>query len=306
MHRRHWLKSSAATALATLSPPLRTLLAENPKPLNILYAVKYQMIRDGQTPLEKFHILEKAGLDGTEVTTSHKLDHNAVRDASRETKLPVHGIINSSNPEIIPALELAKFYDATSVLVVAGDDDDSLSYDQKFAHWQKLIHKALPLAEKTDIKIAIENVRNTFLKEAEEMARFIDSFQSPAVRSYFDTGNTITWTEQSAAHWAKVLGHRIYKLDIKDRGHPQFGDPKLKRPGVTTGTDDGEVNWQSIRQTLRQLNFSGWATAEIKGGNLPHLKATAQWMRSILNPDRSGNHRANQVRIPVANSSLTE
>ncbi|MEM8955144.1 MAG: sugar phosphate isomerase/epimerase family protein [Verrucomicrobiota bacterium] len=283
MNRRLWLKTSAATALATASP-LRGQELATPRHPNIRMAVKYQMIRDGKTALEKFHILKKAGLDGTEVTTSHNLDHNTIRAASRKTNLPVHGIINSSNPEIIPALELAKFYDATSVLVVAGDDDDSLSYDEKFAHWQALIRKALPLAEKTNIKINVENVRNTFLKEAEEMARFIDSFQSPSVRSYFDTGNTITWTEQSAAHWARVLGPRIYKIDIKDRGHPQFGDPKLKRPGITTGTDNGEVNWQSIRQTLRNLDFSGWATAEVSGGDLQRLAQIARWMNTILRP----------------------
>ncbi|MBL6911072.1 MAG: TIM barrel protein [Pirellulales bacterium] len=144
------------------------------------------------------------------------------------------------------------------------------------------MRKAIPIAEKWGVSLCIENVRATFLKTGEEMARFIDSFDSPFVRSYFDIGNSITWTEQSAGHWAQVLGRRIYKLDIKDRGHPEFGDAKLKRAGITTGTDGGEVNWVEVREELNRVSFSGWATAEVTGGDRKRLAGIAGWMRDVL------------------------
>ncbi len=246
----------------------------------IKIAVKYQMIEEGASPLEKFQILKAAGLDGTELKSDQKVDPAEIVKASRETGMPVHGVIHGSDPDIAGAVELAEFYGGDSVLVLAREDP-KLSYEENFAHWQELVRKAVPVAEKAGVKLCIENVRATFLKKAEEMARFIDSFESPAVRSYFDTGNTITWTEQPAEHWARVLGARIYKLDIKDRGHAEFGDAKLKREGVT-GTDGGEVNWVGVREALGKVSFSGWATAEVSGGDRKRLAGIAGWMRGVL------------------------
>jgi len=97
------------------------------------------------------------------------------------------------------------------------------------------------------------------------MARFIDYCGSPMVGSYFDVGNAITWTKQPPEYWARVLGKRIGKLYIKDRGHAEFGDPKL-RSNTAVGTDGGEVHWANVREELTGVDFSGWATAEIKGG----------------------------------------
>ena len=147
---------------------------------------------------------------------------------------------------------------------------------------KKLMRAAIPLAEKEGVRLCVENVRATFLKTAEGMSKFIDSFGSPMVHSYFDLGNTITWTEQLAEHWAEVLGKRVYKLDIKDRGHPEFGDAKLKRAGIEGGTNGGEVNWAAVRKILAANDFSGWATAEVAGGDRKRLAGIAGWMRDVL------------------------
>ena len=114
------------------------------------------------------------------------------------------------------------------------------------------------------------------------MARFIDSFDSSAVGAYYDTGNTITWTRQSAEHWAHVLAQRIQKIDIKDRGHADFGDANL-RSATAQGTDGGEVHWTNVRHELTVNNFQGWATAEVKGGDRKRLQDIATWMNSVLN-----------------------
>jgi L-ribulose-5-phosphate 3-epimerase len=249
----------------------------------IKIAVKYHMIREeGLSVVEKFRLLKEVGLDGTELKTNEKVDPEEVVRAIEETGVPVHGVVNSSDPDISGAVELAKFYGGDSVLVLAAEDE-RMSYEENFQRWQALMHPAIPLAREHGIKLCIENVRATFLKTAEGMVRFIDSFEAPdVVRSYFDTGNTITWTEQSAEHWARVLKKRIYKLDIKDRGHVEFGDNKLAREGVTTGTNGGEVNWKGVREELDEVGFMGWATAEVVGGGRERLAGIAGWMRDVL------------------------
>jgi len=166
------------------------------------------------------------------------------------------------------------------VLVLAREDPEK-SWDENFRHWQEIVRRGIPAAEKHGVRLLIENVRATFLKTAEGMARFIDSFDTPVVGSYFDTGNTITWTEQPAEHWADVLGERIGKLDIKDRGHPEFGDEDLAVEGAV-GTDGGEVNWKGVREELAEVNFDGWATAEVAGGDRERLAGIAEWMNQVL------------------------
>lgn len=281
-NRRQFLKSSAGLAALSSVPFLPLDAKPGPLAGKIKIAVKYHMIaaRD-LSVVEKFQLLKDIGFDGVEVKTDHAADASEFLTALEATGLPVHGVIHSSKPDIASAVGFAKQLGGDSVLVLAGEDP-KISYDENFRHWQGRVREAIPIAEESGIYLCIENVRATFLKTGEEMARFIDLLDSPFVRSYFDLGNTITWTEQSAEHWAKTLGSRIYKLDIKDRGHPEFGDAKLKRKGITTGTDGGEVNWASVREELNRVSFSGWATAEVAGGDRKRLAGIAGWMRDVL------------------------
>lgn len=274
--RRNFLSTCLATGAICHSAN-----AKGPLSGRVKIAVKYHMINEPDlTVLEKFQLLKDIGFDGTELKTGEQVDSTEVEAAIEATGIPVHGIVNAGNPEILPALELAQRLKSESVLVFAAPQKN-LSYQENFKFWQDTIGEVLPYAEEHKITIGIENVRATFLKEAEEMARFIDSFETMRVRSYFDLGNTITWTEQSGHHWAKVLGSRVAKLDIKDRGHPVFGEAKLKRAGVT-GTNGGEVHWEKVRALLDEVSFTGWATAEVRGGDRARLEGIAAWMRDVL------------------------
>lgn len=276
--RRKFLLSVAPTILAAEN----LCQARGPLAGKIKIALKYHMIQEPDlNPTEKFRMLQEIGFDGVEMKTNEKVDPKDIVLARDETGFSVHGIVNASDPDISRAVELAKRYGANSVLVLA-KEDQKMTFKENSLHWQELVRKAIPLAEKHGITLAIENVRATFLKTGEGMAEFIDSFGTPIVRSYFDLGNTITWTDQSAEHWAGALGDRIFKLDIKDRGHSVFGDEKLKKPGITTGTNGGEVNWKAVRTHLNKIRFSGWATAEVKGGDRKRLKEMTGWMRDVL------------------------
>ena len=268
-------RSFVATSL--LAPTILT--AARPR-RRIRIAVKYRMVQEKLSVTDKFKLLRDLGFDGVEVYSRDRDELPAYLTASEKSGLPVHGVVNSSDPDIASAVVMAARLGADSVLVLAREESKR-SYDENFAHWQTLVQQALPMAEKHNIRLCIENVRATFLKRAEQMVAFIDSFQSPQVASYYDTGNTITWTEQDAEHWARVLGERIGKIDIKDRGHAEFGDAKLARPGAK-GTDGGEVHWVNVRKELAKIDFRGWATAEVKGGDRKRLAGIAKWMDGVL------------------------
>ncbi len=277
LSRRKLLQAGTAAALG-----LNSAQARGPLAGRVQIAVKYQMVNEPDfTPLQKFQLLRDIGYDGVEIASFEKVDSDEIVEARKRSGLPIHGVVNAGNPEVIPAIELASKYGAETVLVFA-QEDRKQSYEENFIRWQKIISEAVPAAEEKNITLCIENVRATFLKTGEEMARFIDSFETKRVRSYFDLGNTITWTEQSAEDWAAALGDRIFKLDIKDRGHPEFGDKKTARAGVTTGTNGGEVNWKAVREHLTKIQFSGWATAEVGGGDRERLTRMADWIRDVL------------------------
>ncbi len=278
MNRRNFLRSTTSAALgAALLPPIASAAQFTGK---IRKAVKFAMVNEPLGVTDKFKLLQDLGFDGVEVYTRNREDTGAYRKAINATGLPVHGVVNSSDPDIEDTVEMAHELGGDGVLVLA-KEDPKLSYDANFKHWQKLVRAALPAAEKRNVRLLIENVRATFLKTAEGMSRFIDSCETPWVGSYYDTGNTITWTKQNAEHWARVLGKRIGKIDIKDRGHAEFGDAKLAKPGAK-GTDGGEVHWVNVRKELAKIDFRGWATAEVKGGDRQRLAGIAKWMDGVL------------------------
>jgi hexulose-6-phosphate isomerase len=278
MNRRELLQLGIAACAASAGT---TAAGSGPLAGKIKKAVTFSMIRDKLSVLDKFKLLKDVGYDGVEMHAAQKVDRREVARAIEAAALPVHGVMNSSSPNIRASIDLARFYGGTSVLIVAAEDPQR-TYDENFHHWQQLIRAAVPHAEKHQIRLLVENVRLTFLKSAEGMARFVDQCDSPVVGAYFDAGNAITWTKQPAEHWARVLGKRIGKLHIKDRGHAEFGDPKLKSK-TAIGTDGGEVHWENVRNELVRVNFSGWATAEIRGGgDRKRLAGIAKWMDQVL------------------------
>ena len=93
----------------------------------------------------------------------------------------------------------------------------------------------------------MENVWNKFLLSPLEFARYIDEFESPSVRAYFDVGNVII--NGYSQDWIRTLGKRIVKLHVKD----------FKRDGYKwTNLLEGDVNWRrsakpSMKLAMRDL-----------------------------------------------------
>lgn len=120
------------------------------------------------------------------------------------------------------------------------------------------LSKALEYAEKHRVKLAIENVWNKFLLSPTEMARFIDSFGSPWIGSYFDVGNVLAfgYPEQ----WIRILDHRVAAVHFKDY---------RKAVGTADGFVDllaGDVNWPAVIEALEIIGYDGPVTAEM----IPH------------------------------------
>lgn len=280
INRREFLVSSA---LAT------SALALNQRPARageftgkIRKAVKFQMVQDDSlSVLQKFQLLQDLGFDGVEIQTRDKVNENSdeVLAARDETGLPIHGVINSSNPDIRTAVNLSKRYGGTSVLVVAGRVNKQMSYDDNYREWSARLKENAPYAEDQGIRLLIENVWNDFLLSPLEMARFIDEIDSPAVGSYFDVGNVVRFGYPD--QWIRILGSRIGKLDIKEYSRDLQRNEGLWK-GFNVEIGDGDVDYPAVREALAEIGYEGWATAEVGGGGRDRLADIARRMNEVL------------------------
>lgn len=279
--------------LATASPAGATRRAA---PARFKKAVKYGMVDEGDTVLEKFELLNALGFDGVEMESPNALDRAEVLDARDRTGLPIHGVVDAvhwdeplSDPDpavrasglegLREALRDAHAYGASTVLLVPAVVSETVSYADAYTRSQAEIRKVLPLAEELGVRIALENVWNHFLLSPLEFARYIDAFESPWVGAYFDVGNIVNfgWPEQ----WVRILGPRIMKLDVKE-----FSRTKRNEEGLWAGfrveLGEGDVDWPAVRAALAEVGFTGWATAEIPGGDRARLRDIATRMDRVL------------------------
>ncbi|MEM7698452.1 MAG: sugar phosphate isomerase/epimerase family protein [Verrucomicrobiota bacterium] len=276
MHRRHFVTTTLASAAAISGTDL--LKAEE-SPLAIKKGVKFSMVAEPNLSLtETFKLLKEVGFDGTELRTTDDERLGEFAKAVEASEFPVHGVVNSSDPDLPRAVRFAKAIGGDTVLYVA-------RYDRKrplMESWretQEVIRKGLPSAEKHGIKLLVENVWAGFLISALDMERFVDEIDSPWFGAYFDVGNNVRWGVPQ--HWIEVLGDRIGKLDIKewdDRLHQQEG----LRAGFGSELGDGTIDWAEVRSALRKIGYSGWATAEVKGGDRERLADISARMDSVL------------------------
>jgi len=298
MKRKDFLKITAGvTAGSFISPGLFAGSFKPKNKLGIRKSLKYGMVKEDLSVLDKFKLLKDLGFHGVELDSPNDLNKKEILEARDKTGLEIPGTVNSvhwnsplSDPDpkvrekCVESMKLAlrdtKEYGGTTVLLVPGVVNDKVSYDDAYRRSQEEIKKLLPIAEETGVKIAIENVWNNFLISPMEAARYIDEFESEMIGWYFDVGNIIRygWPEQ----WIKILDKRILKLDIKE-----YSRKKQQEEGIWKGFDvklnDGDCNWPVVMDALEEVNYSGgWGSAEVPGGDRKRLQDISERMDKIF------------------------
>jgi hexulose-6-phosphate isomerase len=302
--RRQFLAATASAALAASTFSFTSLNAQE-KPAaekRLKKAVKLNMVRGNMPLLEKFQMLKELGYDGVEGASPNDLDPKEVLAARDQSGLTIHGVVcadhwqkplSDPDPNVrahcVESLKTAvcdaKTYGATSVLVVPAVVNKTVTYKDAYERSQAEIKKALPLAEELGIHILFENVWNNFLLSPLEMARYIDEFESKMVGAYFDVGNVVRygWPE----HWIEALGERIVKLDIKEYSR-ELENTKGPRAGFGVEIGDGDCDWPAVMRALEKINYQGWATAEVPGGDRERLKDIAERMDKAFASHKRG------------------
>jgi L-ribulose-5-phosphate 3-epimerase len=296
MNRREFTKTTAMASALLSTFPVSGLQSYKFFPTrNLKKGIMWGSIGTGKSILEKFQAAKLAGYDGVEVD-SH-LNRDEVLEAGKSTGMKIHSVCDSrhwklllSSPDatmreegveaLKVALEDAKIFGADAVLLVPGRVTESVSYDECWDRSTEEIKKAIPVAGKLGVKIAIENVWNNFLLSPLEAARYIDQFESKWVGAYFDCGNILAygWPEQ----WIKILGQRIAKIHIKEYSR-KLADTQGKSAGFKVKLTEGDVNWSAVMKALDDIGYQGWVGIEMPGGDTPEgLKDLCDRLKVIL------------------------
>jgi hexulose-6-phosphate isomerase len=273
MERRTFIKQSAA-AIGALSLPNfgNAILVETYSSVSGTVTGQTSRFKKsimwatvGKGPVaDKCKAIKAAGFSAIE--PSGGMDTKEVLDAVRANGLAISSVCSTSpggrplsNPDaatrqqalesIIHSLEEAKVYGTDAVLVIPGAVSESISYDDCWKLSVEGLKKARPTAEKLKVNICVENVWNNFLLSPMEAVNYVDQFNSPFVKFYFDCGNICNygWPEQ----WIRILGNRISRIHIKEY-NKQKADKQGRIEGFNVKLTEGDIDWAKVMAAIRK------------------------------------------------------
>ena len=284
MTRRDVLKSTAAVPLAAWLDAARDVEARQPlAQVNVKRAVLVSMLPKELPWKDRFALARAVGFDGIEMqTVTDQTEAEAIAKASESTGLVIHSVMNSDHwkyplsspdPEVVrksvagmkTSLMNAALWKAGIVLLVPAVVDPKTTYGEAWARSVPVIRDQLiPIASGFRVQIGIEEVWNKFLLSPLEFNRYIDEFQSPTVKAYFDVGNVVFYGYPQ--DWIRTLGRRIARLHLKD-----FKLDRDKGTFEWKNLGEGDVDWVEVRKALADAPNAAWLTTEIDGGDRTYL-----------------------------------
>ena len=161
-------------------------------------------------------------------------------------------------------IEAAALVKTENLLIVPGavyvpwiEDPDPVPNDVCDRRAREAVRRLIPAAEKAGVSLNIENIfANGYLFSPQEIAAFVDGFDSSAVNVHFDTGNIMHY--QFPEHWVPILGKRIRNIHFKewDKRTQEFNLHTF-RPLL-----DGTTNWPAVIEALDRIGYRGYLTFE--------------------------------------------
>lgn len=285
--RRDFLKSSlAAASVAGLGS--RNAIGQAAQtsstastPLRIKKGVLVNMLPKQLSYADRFKLARDVGFEALQVdTTPDPKEAEEIKQAAASAGIRIDSVMNmdhwkwplsSADPAVVEksldgmrtSLNNAKLWGASYVLLVPAVVNAQTSYRDAWQRSQVQIKKLIPLAEQLGVVIAVEEVWNKFLLSPIEFAIYLDQFQSPSIKAWFDVGNVVLYGYPQ--DWIRTLGPRIVDMHVKDFKRLEDG-----YRWVNLG--EGDVDWAEVRKALSEVGYSGTATTELEGGDEAYLR----------------------------------
>lgn len=285
------LKADHHAKKATVRPPSGKQILLSPKLGMIASEIKGKKL----SLTERLELAGEAGFDGVDFDQAGNFTEDEAREAVAKSGVFVHNAINHAHwskrltsakeedrkqgiANIEHCIRLSHAAGGNGVLIVVGNASDG-DREEVEDRCRNEIRSLIPLAASLGQPILIENVWNRMFydhneppeQSADKFVEFVDSFNSPWVGMYYDIGNH--WKYGQPKEWIKAFGYRCVKLDVK-------GFSREKNRFTDIGA--GDLPWKDVQDGLRDINFSGWATAEVGGGGLERLTKVRKQMEEAF------------------------
>ncbi len=295
--RRRLLQLAAASVTVSMLPAsaeeAETSESSSKKPW-LRKTLKIGMIGVKGSLEEKFAAAKAAGFEGVELDVPGINAEESIA-AAKNSGLIIDGTVggyhwNVRHTDPSPqtrakaldslrkGIEQTAAVGADTMLLVPGHGKDGTA-KEVYDRAKESMRRALSDAEQHGVTIVMENVWNEMFYDpqggtdqtADAFAAFIDDFDSPWVAAQFDIGNH--WKFGDPAAWIRTLAGRIKKLDIKGFSRAN---------GKFTKITEGDIDWPTVKQALREIRFTGWLAAEVGGGDAERLREVSQNMDKAL------------------------
>jgi L-ribulose-5-phosphate 3-epimerase len=290
--RREFLK---LTVSATYAGRLGELVAVAGAPVEarsvVKKAVLISMLPSKISYSDRFKLARDVGFEAVEAqTVEDRREADTIKKAADEAKIRIHSVMNmdhwkyplsSPDPTIVErsidgmktSLRNAELWGADAVLLVPAVVTPQVSYKQAWERSQKQIRRLIPLAEELKVIIAVEEVWNRFLLSPLEFAAYVDEFQSPWVKTYFDVGNVLLFGYPQ--DWIRTQARRIVKVHLKDF--------KRKEDGYAwVNLGEGDIDWPAVRNAFNEVNYAGYVTTELEAGDEPYLRELSKRVDRLI------------------------
>ena len=234
-----------------------------------------------------FDVAKTIGLDGVQVdmgTAANEMRlrkpeiQQAYREAAARTGLEMasvalcelNGVPLKSDPRaagwLADAVDVCKALGLSIVmpaLFARGDLD--MKRTEEIDHLVKVLKEIAPKAEKQGITIGLENYLS-----AEDNMKIIDRVGSPAIKVYYDVGNS-TDKGRDVAKEIRTLGRLICEFHAKDANY-MLGQ--------------GRIDFKQVRRAMDDVEYSGWIQIEAAHphGLIPDYTADCKYLKSVFPP----------------------
>ena len=232
-----------------------------------------------------FDLAKQIGLDGVQVemgTVGNDMHlrrpeiQKSYRQAAQRTGLEIAslaiGQMNSvplkSDPRaarwLADSIDVCKALGLTVTMPACfGAGDLDMSKTAEIDHLVGVVKEAAPKAEKQGVVIGLENYLS-----AQDNMRIIDRIGSPAVKVYYDVGNS-TDKGRDICKEIRTLGKVICELHAKDGRHL---------------LGQGRIDFKQVRKALDDIEFSGWLQLEAAAphGLIPDYTAQGKYLKQIF------------------------
>lgn len=272
-------KAAQASAKAAGPLPIKKGLVIDMLPGKLSYADRFKLAKDCG-----FEVVQPN-------TTTDQREAEQIKSAAEAAGIRIDSVMNaahwkyplSSGDQAVVAksvegmktsLQNAKLWGADAVLLVPAVVNPQTSYADAWARSQAQIREELlPIAAELKVVIAIEEVWNKFLLSPLEMSMYVDDFESPWLKAWFDVGNVVLYGYPQ--DWIHALAKNIYKVHVKDF--------KRKENGYAwVNLGDGDVDWSAVRKAFADVGYAGSAIAELDGGDEAYLRDVSKRMDRLV------------------------